>query len=44
MQKTQETLVPFTDWGDPLEKEMATYSSILTLGNPLDGAAWWVAV
>ena len=26
----QETLVQFLDWEDPLEKEMATLSSILT--------------
>ena len=44
MQETQETLVPFPDWEDPLEKEMATYSNILALGNPLDGEAWWAAV
>ena len=25
----QETQVRFLGWGDPLEKEMATYSSIL---------------
>ena len=24
----------------PLEKEMATHSSILNLGNPMDGGAW----
>ena len=26
----QETQVPSLDWEDPLEKEMATHSSILT--------------
>ena len=26
------------------EKEMATYSSILCLENPVDGGAWWAAV
>ena len=25
---------------DPLEKEMATHSSILGLENPMDGEAW----
>ena len=29
MQETQETQVPSLGWEDPLEKEMATYSSIL---------------
>ena len=36
---------------DPLEKEMATHSSILAnllqyscLENPMDGGAWWAAV
>ena len=27
-------------WGDPLEKEMATHSSILAWKNPMDGGAW----
>ena len=27
---------------DPLEKEMATHSSIL--GNPMDRGAWWATV
>ena len=40
MQETQETLVSFQDWEDPLEKEMATYSSIFALRNPMDGVAW----
>ena len=30
MQKTQETQVQSLGWEDPLEKERATYSSILT--------------
>ena len=30
----QETRVQFLGWEDPLEKEMATYSSILTWRNP----------
>ena len=29
---------------DPLEKGMATYSSILALENPKDGRAWWATV
>ena len=29
MQATQETQVPSLGWDDPLEKEIATYSSIL---------------
>ena len=28
----------------PLEKEMATHSSVLALENPRDGRAWWAAV
>ena len=35
----QETWFPSLGWEDPLEKEMATHSSIL-LGNPTDGRAW----
>ena len=27
-----------------LEKEMATYSSVLALENPRDSGAWWAAV
>ena len=30
----QETQVPFLGWEDPLEKEMATHSSILALEIP----------
>ena len=30
MQETQEIQVQFLGWEDPLEKEMATHSSILT--------------
>ena len=36
----QETRVWFLDWEDPLEKEMAKYSSILGLENPMDKGAW----
>ena len=34
MQEIQEIKVGFLGQEDPLEKEMATYSSILTWGNP----------
>ena len=34
----QETWVPFLDWEDPLEKGMATHSSILA--SPMDRGAW----
>ena len=29
---------------DPLEKEMATQSSILAWKNPMDRGAWWAIV
>ena len=38
----QETWVQFLGWEDPLEKEMATHSSILE--NPMDRGAWWATV
>ena len=41
MQKTQ---VQFLGHEDPLEKEMATHSSILAWGNPMDREAWWATV
>ena len=31
-------------WEDPLEKEMATHSSILAWRIPVDKRAWWAAV
>ena len=34
----------FTFHFHALEKEMATYSSVLSLENPRDGGAWWAAV
>ena len=40
----QETQVQFLGQEDPLDKEMATHSSILALGNPMDGGAWWAIV
>ena len=44
MQETQETSVQSLSWEDPLEKEMATHSSILGLENFMDSTAWWAAV
>ena len=40
----QETKVQSLGQEDPLEKEMASHSSILALGNPMDGGAWWAVV
>ena len=37
----QETQVQSLGWEDPLEKEMATHSSILTWKNPMDRGTWW---
>ena len=39
-----ETQVQSLGWEDPLEKEMATHSSILGLENLMDSRAWWAAV
>ena len=36
----QETQVLSLGWEDPLEKEMATHSSILAWKNPMDRGAW----
>ena len=36
----QEIRVRFLDQEDPLEKGMATHSSILALENPTDRGAW----
>ena len=36
----QETRVQFLGWEDPLEKEMATHSSISCLENPMDRGVW----
>ena len=33
---TQEMWVQSLVWEDPLEKELATHSTILCLGNPMD--------
>ena len=40
----QETQVQSLSWEDPLEKEMATHSSILGMENLMDRGAWWAAV
>ena len=40
----RETQVQSLGQEDPLEKEMATRSSILGLENPMDGGAWWATV
>ena len=50
MQETQEVLVLSLGWEDPSpplppsHEEMATHSSILTLGNPIDRGTWRTAV
>jgi len=40
----QEIHVQPLDWKDPLEKGMATHSSILAWKNPMDGGAWQAIV
>ena len=40
----QQTRVGFPGWEDPLEKEMATHSSIFAWKNLMDRGAWWAAV
>ena len=40
----QETQVQSLGQEDPLEKEMATHSSIFAWGNPMDRGAWWATV
>ena len=40
----QETGVQSLGLEDPVEKEMATHSSILGLENSKDKGAWWVSV
>ena len=40
----QELQVRSLGQEDPLEKEMATHSSIPCLGNPMDRGAWWTTV
>ena len=40
----QETQVRSLGQEDPLEEEMATYSSILAWENPMDRGGWWAMV
>ena len=40
----QEMWFQFLGQEDPLEKEMATHSSILAMGNSMDREAWWATV
>ena len=40
----QETWIPSLGWGDPLEKGMATHSSVITWRIPMDRRALWAAV
>ena len=40
----RETWVRSLGWEDPLEKGMATRSSILAWGIPKDRGAWWTTV
>ena len=41
----QETWVQSLGWDDPLEKEMATHSSILAWEIPwTEGGPWWATV
>ena len=39
-----ETWVQSLGWEDPLEKRMATHSSILVCRIPMDRGAWWATV
>ena len=41
MKETEETHIQSLVWEDPLEQEMATHSSVLSLENPMDRGAWW---
>ena len=41
---TQETLVRFLAWDDPMEEGMATHSYILAWRVPMDRGAWRAAV
>ena len=40
----QETQLQSLGQKDPLEKEMATHSSILAWENPMDRGAWWATL
>ena len=39
-----ETWVRSLGWEDPLNKSMATHSSILAWRTPMDRGAWWAIV
>ena len=40
----QETWVRSLGWEDPLEKEMATHSTILGPRDSMDRGSWWAIV
>ena len=44
MQETHEIFVQLLGWEDPLEKEMASHSSIPAWRIPTDRGAWWTTV
>ena len=44
MQETKEMQVRFLDQEDPLEKEIATQSSMLAWESPWTKRAWWATV
>ena len=44
MQEMQEPQVQSLVGEEPLEKEMATHSSVLAWDNPMDRGAWWAIV
>ena len=44
MQQTPEMQVQSQGQADPLEKGMATHSSILAWDSPTDKGAWWATV
>ena len=44
MQETEETRVQSLGREDPLEEEMANYSSILAWRIPVNRGAWWAIV
>ena len=41
IQEMQETRVQSLDWEDPLEKKMATHSSVLAWKILMNRGAWW---
>ena len=44
MQEIKETRIQSLGPEDPLEEGMATHSSILAWGIPIDRGAWWAIV